>query len=112
MSIHRQDCGNFLNLREKTPERVIEVDWGSSPDAIYPAELSVQAFDRQGLLRDISTVLTEEKVSVESVTTQTDKKTMRADMNLSIAVAGLPTLSRVIDRIEQLPNVTSVRRKT
>jgi GTP pyrophosphokinase len=111
VSIHRQDCGNFLNLRERTPERVIEVDWGSSPDAIYPAELSVQAFDRQGLLKDISTVLTDEKVSVESVSTKTDKKTMRADMHLSIAVPGLPTLSRVIDRLEQLPNVTSVRRK-
>ena len=65
VSIHRQDCGNFLNLRSRHPERVIEVDWGESPDAIYPAELVVQAFDRQGLLRDISTVLADEQVSVE-----------------------------------------------
>jgi GTP pyrophosphokinase len=110
VSIHRQDCGNFLNLRSRNPERVIEVDWGQSTDAIYPAELTVQAFDRQGLLRDISTVLTEEQVSVDSVNTQTDKRTMKAEMKLNIAVPGLPTLSRVIDRIQQLPNVTSVRR--
>ena len=112
VSIHRQDCGNFLNLLKNHPERVIEVDWGASPDAIYPAELSLQAFDRQGLLKDISTVLSDEKVSVEGVQTNTDKRTMRAEMQLQIAVPGLPTLSRVIDRLEQLPNVTSVRRRT
>ena len=110
VSIHRQDCGNFLNLLGKSPERVIEVDWGEAADAIYPAELSIQAFDRQGLLRDISSVLTDEKVSVESVHTDTDRQTMKAEMKLTIAVPGLPALSRVIDRISQLPNVTSVRR--
>ena len=112
VSIHRQDCGNFLNLRARTPDRVIEVDWGSSPDAIYPAILTLRAFDRQGLLKDISTVLADEQVSVDSVQTQTDRKTMRAEMQLAIAVPGLPTLSRLIDRLEQLPNVTSVRRQT
>ncbi|MDG2375603.1 MAG: bifunctional (p)ppGpp synthetase/guanosine-3',5'-bis(diphosphate) 3'-pyrophosphohydrolase [Woeseiaceae bacterium] len=110
VSIHRGDCGNFLNLQTRTPERVIEVDWGGSVDAIYPAELTVHAFDRQGLLKDISTVLTDEQVSVESVNTQNDRKTMQVEMKLSIAVPGLPTLSRVIDRLEQLPNVASVRR--
>lgn len=112
VSIHRKDCGNFLNLLSRNPERVIEVDWGASPDAIYPAELTLHAFDRQGLLRDISAVLADEQVSVESVQTNTDKRTMKAEMQLSIAVPGLPTLSRVIDRLEQLPNVTSVRRRT
>ena len=110
VSIHRGDCGNFLSLQTRTPERVIEVDWGASSDAIYPAELTVQAFDRQGLLKDVSTVLADEQVSVESVNTQNDRKTMQVEMRLSIAVPGLPTLSRVIDRLEQLPNVASVRR--
>jgi len=111
VSIHRQDCGNFLNLNSKHAERVIEVDWGSSSDAIYPAELLLQAFDRHGLLRDISTVLADEHVSVDSVQTNTNKRTMQAEMSLSVSVPGLPTLSRVISRLEQLPNVTSVRRK-
>jgi len=110
VSIHRMDCGNFLSLQAKSPERVIEVDWGASPDAIYPAELILYAFDRQGLLRDISTVLADEKVGVDGVQTETGKRTMQAEMRLSISVPGLPTLSRVIGRLEQLPNVTSVRR--
>ena len=110
VSIHRQDCGNFLSMLGKSPERVIAVDWGHASDSVYPAELTIQAFDRQGLLRDISAVLTDERVSVDSVHTDTDKKTMVAEMKLTIAVPGLPTLSRVIDRISQLQNVTSVRR--
>ncbi|MGI9261616.1 MAG: RelA/SpoT family protein, partial [Woeseiaceae bacterium] len=111
VSIHRGDCGNYLNLQSRSPERVIEVDWGGTADAIYPAELTVEAFDRQGLLKDVSTVLADEQVSVEGVNTQNDRKTMQVEMHLSIAVPGLPTLSRVIDRLEQLPNVASVRRK-
>ena len=55
-------------------------------------------------------MLTDEQVSVESVNTQNDRKTMQVEMRLSIAVPGLPTLSRVIDRLEQLTNVASVRR--
>jgi GTP pyrophosphokinase len=111
VSIHRQDCGNFLNLNAKQPERVIEVDWGDSPDSIYPVELTLHAYDRQGLLRDISSVLADENVSVDGVHTSSDKKLMQAVMQLNVSVPGLPTLSRIIARLEQLPNVTSVRRK-
>ena len=111
VSIHRQDCGNFLSLQARHAERVIEVDWGGSPDAVYPVELSVQAFDRHGLLRDISTVMADEKVSVDSVQTNTNKKTMQVEMLLAVSIPGLPTLSRLISRLELLPNVTSVRRR-
>jgi GTP pyrophosphokinase len=111
VSIHRQDCGNFLSLHMKHPERVIEVQWGDAADAIYPANLLLYAYDRQGLLRDISAVLADENVAVDSVQTKSDKKRMQAVMELSIAVPGLPTLSRVISRLEQLPNVTSVQRQ-
>jgi len=110
VSIHRADCGNFQHLKMKSPEREVAVDWGNASDAIYPAELTVLAFDRQGLLKDISTVLTDELVSVESVRSNVDKKTMKADLRIAIAVPGLPTLSRTIERLEQIPNVTSVRR--
>lgn len=111
VSIHRQDCGNFLSLRQRHPERSIDVSWGTAADAIYPASLSLQAFDRQGLLRDISGVLADENISVEGITSDMDKRTQQAELELKIAVSGLPALSRVISRLEQLPNVTSVRRK-
>ncbi len=111
VSIHRQDCGNYLSLHARHPERVIEVAWGNAADAIYPAGLQLHAYDRQGLLRDVSSVFADENVSVESIQTQTDKQSMQVTMDLSVSVPGLPTLSRVINRLEQLPNVTSVRRR-
>ncbi|MEE8221501.1 MAG: TGS domain-containing protein, partial [Woeseiaceae bacterium] len=111
ISIHRQDCGNFLRLNSRNPERVIEVDWGDSEQASYPAELKLYAYDRQGLLRDISSVLADEKISLLALQTKSDKKTMQAIMELSIEVPGLPALSRIISRLEQVANVSSVRRR-
>ena len=110
VTIHRQDCGNFLSLNTRHPERVIEVDWSASEHASYPVELKLYAYDRQGLLRDISNVLADEEVSVLEVQTKTDKKKMQAVMELSVEVSGLPSLSRMISRLEQVANVTSVRR--
>jgi len=111
ISIHRQDCGNFLRLNSRNPERVIEVDWGDSEQASYPAELKLYAYDRQGLLRDISSVLADEKISLLALQTKSDKKTMQTIMELSIEVPGLPALSRIISRLEQVANVSSVRRR-
>ena len=111
VSIHRQDCGNFLGLNQKHPERTIEVAWGESESATYPVELTLRAMDRSGLLRDISTVLADENANVTDLTTHTDKKTMETVMAISLDIRDLPTLSTAITRLEQLPNVISVRRK-
>jgi len=111
VSIHRQDCGNFLSLNTRQPERVIEVDWGGDDDAMYPADLKLIAYDRQGLLRDVTSVLADDGVSVDNIHLDTDKKHLQAIMELGLSVPGLATLSRVISRLEQLPNVVSVRRK-
>jgi len=111
VSIHRQDCGNYLSLHARHPERVIEVNWGAPSSATYPAQMQLYAYDRQGLLRDISTLLTEEKISIDSVQTRSDKQGLQVVMDIGISVPGLAALSRVISRLEQLPNVTSVKRK-
>jgi GTP pyrophosphokinase len=112
VSIHRQDCGNLLGLNQRNPERIIAVDWGESESATYPVDLRLQAFDRTGLLRDISTVLADEAASVVNLSSHTDKKSMQTIMDISVEIRDLPTLSTVISRLEQLPNVTSVRRRS
>ena len=111
VSIHRDDCGNFLHLNATNPERVIEVGWGEAADAMYAASLALEAYDRSGLLRDISNVLADEKATVEGVNARTDKIRMLVLMDFSLSVKDLPALSRVISRLEQVPNVASVRRK-
>ena len=111
VSIHRQDCGNFLGLVRKTPERVLETSWGESSSGAYPVDLSIHAFDRSGLLRDVSGVLADENANVLDLTTHTDRKSMQVVMAVSIEIQDLPSLSTAISKLEQLPNVVSVRRK-
>jgi len=111
VTIHREDCGNFLRLNQTSPERIIEVDWGESDSAMYPVDLQLRAFDRTGLLRDISTVLADEHASVMDLASHTDKKSMQTIMDISVEISDLPTLSTAITRLEQLANVISVKRK-
>lgn len=111
VSIHRQDCGNFLNLHARNPERVIDVSWGEPTDESYPVELELEAYNRQGLLRDVSGILADEHTGIESVNTSTSRDGTEARMALRVLVPGLAGLSRVMSKLERLPNVTAVRRK-
>ncbi|MDA1063198.1 MAG: bifunctional (p)ppGpp synthetase/guanosine-3',5'-bis(diphosphate) 3'-pyrophosphohydrolase [Proteobacteria bacterium] len=112
VSIHRADCGNCLGLKQRNPERIIEVSWGNSEQATYPVDLQLRAMDRSGLIRDISAVLADEKANVTNMTTHVDRKTMQTIMDISIDIRDLPTLSSAIGRLEQISNVVSVRRRT
>ena len=111
VSIHRQDCGNYLGLHRRYPERSLETGWGQSDAASYPVDLTLHAFDRSGLIRDITTVLADEEANVVDLKTYAGKESLQVVMELSIEIRDLPTLSTAITRLEQLPNVVSVRRK-
>ncbi len=111
VSIHRQDCGNFLGLNTRHPERIVEISWGEQESGSYPVDLSLHSFDRAGLIRDITAVLADDGANVMNMTSRTDKKTSQVVMDLSIEIKDLPTLSAVISKLEQVPNVVSVRRK-
>ena len=111
VNIHRQDCGNFLGLHQRYPERTLETSWGESDAASYPVDLTLHAFDRSGLIRDITAVLADEEANVMDLKTHADKESLQVIMELSVEIRDLPTLSSAITRLEQLPNVVSVRRK-
>jgi len=111
VSIHRQDCGNFLGLNRRHPERVLETSWGDSDSGSYPVDLTLHAFDRSGLIRDITSVLADEDANVLDLKSHTDKESMQVIMDLNVEIKDLPTLSTAITRLEALPNVVSVRRK-
>ena len=111
VTVHRQDCGNFLGLNQRHPERTIEVDWGDSDSATYVVDLTLRAFDRAGLLRDITQVLADENANILEVQTHAAKASMQFVLHLSIEIPDLPTLSTAIARLEQLPNIMSVKRR-
>jgi len=72
VTIHRSDCSNVLRLKEEDRDRLIDVEWGSSPNRVFPVDIRIQAYDRPGLLRDITTVLANDKINVTGINTDTD----------------------------------------
>jgi GTP pyrophosphokinase len=111
VSIHRQDCGNVLGLAQRNPERILEVSWGKGDSASYPVELRLRAFDRSGLIRDISSVLADAAVNITGMQTRSEKQTLETVMDIGMEIPDLPTLSTVISKLEALPNVVSARRR-
>jgi GTP pyrophosphokinase len=111
VTIHRQDCGNVLRLQGEERDRLIEVEWGATASDNYPVDISIEAYDRSGLLRDITTLLASEKINVTGVTTATDPRDGIARMSLSLYITDISQLSRVLSQISQLPNVVEARRK-
>ncbi|WP_421954969.1 RelA/SpoT family protein [Polaromonas sp.] len=117
VSIHRSDCSNFRNMASGSPDRVIEVEW-SSPKAgegssVYPVDVSIEASDRQGLLRDISEVFAKEKMNVIGVQTQSvkDNRGGTAWMTFTVEVAQSGRLGQVLGIVAEVAGVRSARRR-
>jgi GTP pyrophosphokinase len=112
VSIHRVDCANLLRLRDGQPRRVLAVDWGSdSPERTFPVAIRIEAFDRRGLVRDISSVLADEHISIETMNTVTNAAENTATVDLTATVHGLEELSRLLGRFTNLPNVIRASRR-
>ena len=104
-SIHRSDCPNILRTKDR--ERLARVSWGE-PKATYPVDIRIKAYDRDGLLRDVSTVIAEEGINMKQV--QVDVNQNEATFDLTLEVGNISQLSRVLNLLENLPNVMDARR--
>jgi GTP pyrophosphokinase len=110
VSIHRGDCRRLLQIAEQHPERVIDVDWGTAPDERFEVDIAIEAYDRQGLLRDVTSMFANARINVISIETQTNRKTHAAVMRLTVEVGDLGSLSKLLERLNRLKNVISARR--
>ncbi|UXD86913.1 GTP diphosphokinase [Thalassolituus hydrocarboniclasticus] len=110
VTVHRSDCDNLLHLEAMEPQRLLQVSWGNKPNSTYPVDMLIQAYDRTGLLRDVSSVLANERINVLSVNTQSNQGENTANMQLTVEVESLERFARLMSKIAQLPNVISARR--
>ncbi|VAW51943.1 Inactive (p)ppGpp 3'-pyrophosphohydrolase domain / GTP pyrophosphokinase, (p)ppGpp synthetase I [hydrothermal vent metagenome] len=110
VSVHRIDCNNILHLKEKEQTRLIEVEWGNTNEQSYPVNILIQANDRHGLLSDITSTLSDDKVNVLAVNTASNKKEQTAKMAVTIEIRDLQQLTRIMDKVTQLRNVLEVSR--
>lgn len=110
ISVHRRDCPNFLALQMRHPERVIEVDWSDNSETTFSVPVYIRAFDRRGLMRDITDIIAKENINIQKALVETPD--FMAEIRLVLEVRDLNQLHRVLVRIENLPNVISAVRDT
>jgi GTP pyrophosphokinase len=109
ISVHRQDCRSLAQLVSRHPERAIEAEWGARAAGVYSADIHVDAHDRQGLLRDVSDVLSRERINVTAVNTQSRQHV--AQMAFTVEVTDLDQLHRTLQLIREVRGVITARRR-
>ena len=109
ISIHRQNCLNMPQLLRKNADRIVEADWGTINDKAFPVDVEIRAHDRQWLLRDISEILSREKVNAVAMNTQTRRS--MTNIQLTLEVNEIKQLSRMLALLKELPGVTVAGRR-
>ncbi len=108
VTVHRADCPNVINSPEQ--DRFINVSWGRAAEKTYPVPVTIVAYDREGLLRDIGAVVANESINIANVNVNTRHSI--ATFQITMEIGNTTQLSRVLAKIEQLPNVLEARRRT
>lgn len=109
VSVHRADCPN---IQDDDKERLIAVEWevGTATERKqYPVDIEISAYDRHGILNDVMQVVSESKTNILAVAGRADREKM-ATLQLTIAITNIGELTKVVEKIKQLPDVYSVQR--
>jgi len=109
VTIHRAACSNVTRMRATQPERLITADWGAPRDEVFAVDVIIEAMDRQGLLRDISEVLSREKINVTAANTLT--RNLHTRMAFTIEVRSLEALKRALALVRDIKGVLSAGRR-
>ncbi|HEX5419474.1 MAG TPA: bifunctional (p)ppGpp synthetase/guanosine-3',5'-bis(diphosphate) 3'-pyrophosphohydrolase [Gammaproteobacteria bacterium] len=107
VTVHREDCYNVMHEAEK--ERLVEVEWGRTGQ-MYPVAVRIEAWDRVGLLRDVSTMIADEKVNMVGVRT-VENPDRSVGVFLTLETTGIPQLSRLMTKLESIRGVVAVTRQ-
>ena len=109
VTIHRASCANVERIRTREPERLIDANWGDAREEVFPVDIVVEAMDRQGLLRDISEIMTREKINVTAVNTLS--KNLQAKMSFTLEVRSIAQLKRALLLVRDVRGVVSALRR-
>ncbi|WP_371188410.1 GTP diphosphokinase [Thalassotalea maritima] len=110
ISVHRRNCEQLKHALEQSPERQVDVQWGKTSARDYQVDIRVITSERQGLLRDVTTVIANEKVNVLDMSSRYDVKNRNNEMRFKLQVANTDALSRLVNRLDQIDDVISVER--
>jgi GTP pyrophosphokinase len=100
-----------MRMTARKPDRVLKVEWSAVDSGAFNVQLTVRAYDRRGLLRDLTDVMALERLSIDALTSRTDHDTGIAHFALDVAVNDLEQLARLLRRLAAVPNVIEARRR-
>ncbi len=109
VTIHHRDCRNVQQALKFRSYRIIAVDWGAAPQQ-YPVNLLIEANDRSGLIRDISSILANEHIPILGLNTRVNKLENRAYITLTIEIKNLDVLDNIVNHLHQIPDVIMIKR--
>ncbi len=110
ISIHRSDCETLKNLEKQNPERIIEAQWGENYSNGFAVTIGIDANDRSGLLRDITTIIAAEKINVLGVRSRSNVYKQIAHIDIDMEVYNINDLTRMIAKLNQMPDILSASR--
>ncbi|MEW6998346.1 GTP diphosphokinase [Colwelliaceae bacterium BS250] len=110
ISVHQGNCEQLQHLLNQFPERLVDVQWGAKHQHSYQASIQVSAGDRFGLLRDVTTIIANEKTNVLDMSSRLDTKKHLYIMEFKLQVDNTEILDRLIDKIDQIDEVIAVQR--
>ncbi|WP_440874378.1 GTP diphosphokinase [Thalassotalea sp. PLHSN55] len=110
ISVHRVDCEQLVHLLNQQPERLVEVEWGTAHKKTYQASLQILANDRQGLFRDISTLIANERVSIVGIESHSDHAKQTMIMSIKVEIPSSEMLARLQAKLLQLNDIIEVNR--
>ena len=110
ISVHRKSCASLARLAARSPQRLTEVQWRDDGDYGQPVEIGVEGQDRRNLLNDIMALLADEQLRLMALDSRADADLGLLHLKLTVGIAGLPQLSRLLNRLMQIPGVTRAAR--
>ncbi len=110
-SPHQMPQHHLRYRTQRLRNRLVDVKWADRPEASYPVKIQVSAYDRAGLMRDVASLVADEHINMISVEALTGQKDNLALINATLEIQNAAQLTRILTKIDRLPNVVEARRR-
>jgi GTP pyrophosphokinase len=112
ITVHHKNCPNIAGtIRQGREGQLIDVQWKTQPEQTFPVKIEVSAYDRAGLVRDVASLVADEHINMLSIEALTAQKDNLAIINATLDIRDATQLTRILTKIDRLPNIVEARRK-
>lgn len=110
VTVHRSDCHNVLHAQQNSPQRIVAAEWGSDIPGSYLVDLNLQANNTNNLIRDITQLISAEKIPLMGIHSQCARNDDTVMIHLTIEISSLAPLQKLIQKLRELPGINAIER--